>query len=411
MKQTELFTKVVKDAPKDETAKSAQLLIQAGYIYKVMAGVYAYLPLGLRVMNNIMEIIRQEMNAIGGQEVLMSTLQEKRVWESTDRWDDKNLDVWFKTKLKNDSDIGLATTHEEPLTDLVSHFLNSYKQLPFYAYQFQTKFRNELRAKSGIMRTREFIMKDLYSFSATQEQHDEFYEKAKQAYIRIFDRVGLGDKTFITFASGGTFSKYSHEFQTLSEAGEDLIYLDKKKGLAVNKEVMNPEVLADLGLDKDDLEEAKAIEVGNIFGLGTKFSSALNAQFVGQDGKKHDVIMGSYGIGPGRVMGTIVELFNDEKGIVWPESVAPFKIHLVNISKDKSHADMIYKTLQADNISVLYDQRDESAGVKFAESDMIGIPKRVLVSDKTLEQESVELKIRSTGETQTIKINDLKKAL
>lgn len=411
MLQSKLFTKVLREAPKDETAVNAQLLIQAGYISKVMAGVYAYLPLGLRVLENIMNIIREEMNAIGGQEIMLTTLQDKKVWEATDRWDDNNLDVWFKTKLKNDTEIGLATTHEEPLTNLIAKYLDSYKQLPFSAYQFQTKFRNELRAKSGIMRTREFIMKDLYSFSATQQQHDEFYEKVKQAYFNIFNRVGIGDKTFLTFASGGSFAKYSHEFQTLTESGEDIVYLDKKKKLAVNKEVFQPDVLKDLGLEKDELEEVKAVEVGNIFSLGTRFSGALEANFSDESGAKKDVIMGSYGIGPGRLMGTIVELLHDDKGIVWPESVAPFQVHLVNISKDQKPADDLYNSLQASKISVLYDQRDESAGVKFADSDKIGIPKRVLVSDKTLQQDSVELKIRASGETQIIKIKDLPKSL
>ena len=411
MRQSDLFCKVLREAPKEETAKNAQLLMQAGYINKSMAGVYSFLPLGLRVLENIMNVIREEMNAIGGQEILLSSLQDKKVWEVTDRWDDKKVDNWFKTKLANDTELGLAFTHEEPLTKLVAEYLNSYKQLPFSAYQFQTKFRNELRAKSGIMRTREFIMKDLYSFSATQEQHEAFYEKAKQAYIKIFQRVGIGDKTFVTFASGGSFAKYSHEFQTLTDAGEDIIYLDRKRNLAINKEVLTDDVLSDLGMKREELEEVKAVEVGNIFSLSTKFSEPLGAAFLDKNGSKQYAIMGSYGIGPARLMGTIVELLHDDKGIVWPDIVAPFKIHLINIAKDSSKADELYQTLQADNISVLYDQRDESAGAKFADSDMIGIPKRVLISDKLLAQESFELKIRSSGETQIIKIQDLLKAI
>jgi prolyl-tRNA synthetase len=411
MKQSELFTKVLRESPKDETSKNAQLLIQAGYVYKEMAGVYTYLPLGLRVLENIMTIIRHEMEAIGGQEMLLTSLQDKQTWEATNRWDDKQVDNWFKTKLANGSELGLAFTHEEPLTRLISGYLSSYKQLPFYAYQFQTKFRNELRAKSGIMRTREFIMKDLYSFSATQEQHDEFYEQAKQAYLRIFNRVGIGDSTFVTFASGGSFSKFSHEFQTLTEAGEDTIYLDRSKGIAINKEVMTPEVLSELGIDKNAVEEVKAVEVGNIFGLGTKFSDALNAKFLDQSGQSQSVIMGSYGIGPGRLMGVVAELLHDDKGLIWPASIAPYQIHLVNIAKDQAQADSLYNALQSVNYSVLYDQRDESAGVKFADSDMIGIPTRVLVSDKTLKEDSVEIKDRASGETQIIKIKDLPKTL
>jgi prolyl-tRNA synthetase len=411
MRQSELFTKVFREPPKDESARSAQLLIQAGYINKSMAGVYSYLPLGLRVLENIMSIIREEMNDIGGQEILLTSLQDRKVWEATDRWDDAKVDNWFKTKLANDTEVGLAFTHEEPLAKLAAEYVNSYKQLPFSAYQFQTKFRNELRAKSGIMRTREFIMKDLYSFCASQEQHDQFYEKAKQAYIKIFQRAGIGDKTFVTFASGGSFSKYSHEFQTITDAGEDIIYLDRKSKLAVNKEVYTPEVLDELGLKQLDMEEAKAVEVGNIFSLGTKYSKPLGLKYLDKAGSTQDVIMGSYGIGPGRLMGTIVELYNDDKGIIWPESVAPFRIHLVNIAKDSAEADELYKTLQSDNISVLYDQRDESAGAKFADSDMIGIPKRVLITDKTLKENSFELKNRASGETQVIKIQDILKAI
>jgi len=272
MRQSHLFTKTRKEAPKDETAKNAKLLIRGGFIHKEMAGVYSYLPLGLRVMNKIVNIIREEMNAIGGQELYLTALQDKNIWEKTNRWSDEVVDNWFKTKLKSGSDVGLGFTHEEPLTALMKEYIQSYKDLPRYAYQFQTKFRNEERAKSGIMRTREFLMKDLYSFSKDAKEHEEFYEKAKKAYVKIFDRLGLGDKTYVTFASGGSFSKYSHEFQTLTETGEDTIYVDEKNKLAVNKEVYTDEVLKDLGLNKKDIIEKKASEIGNIFSLGTRFS-------------------------------------------------------------------------------------------------------------------------------------------
>src|SRR5680860_514896 len=306
MRFSELFTKTRKDTPSDEVSKNAQLLIRAGFISKEMAGVYSYLPLGLRVFNNIVEIIRQEMNAIGGQEIFMTALQRPEVWKASQRWDDEAISVWFKTKLANGKEIGLATTHEEPLTDLMRQFISSYKDLPAYPYQFQTKFRNELRSKSGIMRGREFIMKDLYSFSKDRAEHDEFYELAKQAYGKVFDRIGIGEDTFVTFASGGSFSKFSHEFQTLAEAGEDTIYLSRDKKLAINKEVYNDEVLAELGLDKDELEEVRAAEVGNIFTLGTKFSDALNLVYTDENGIKQPVFMGSYGIGPGRTMGCLL---------------------------------------------------------------------------------------------------------
>ncbi len=411
MRQSQLFTKTRKEAPADEVSKNAQLLIRAGFIHKEMAGAYSFLPLGLRVFNNIVSIIRQEMNAIGGQELILTALQDKAVWEKTNRWSDKVVDNWFKTKLKNETEIGLAFTHEEPLTSLMTEYISSYRDLPAYAYQFQTKFRNETRAKSGIMRGREFIMKDLYSFSKTEEEHNAFYEKAKQAYLNVFERVGLGDRTFVTFASGGTFSKYSHEFQTVTDAGEDIIYVDEKKKIAINKEVYNDDVLKDLEINKKDITEQKAVEVGNIFSLGTKFSDAYGLTYLDEKGEKKPVIMGSYGIGPGRVMGTVVETLSDEKGIIWPEGISPFKIHLVLLAgkdgKAKEYADILYKKLAEKNIEVLYDDRDARAGEKFADSDLIGIPTRIVVSDKTLESKKLESKNRKTGEVKMIDETEL----
>lgn len=412
MLQSKLFTKTRKEAPKDEVAKNAQLLIRAGYIQKEMAGVYAYLPLGLRVINKIMGVIREEMNALGGEEVSLTALQQKETWQPTDQWDDAKVDVWFKTELKNGTELGLAVTHEPPMTKMMKDFVSSYRNLPAYVYQFQTKFRNEARAKSGIMRTREFIMKDLYSFSKDQAEHDMFYEKSKQAYIKIFDRLGLGDTTYVTFASGGMFSKFSHEFQTISDAGEDMIYVHEGKKIAVNKEVYNDEVLKELGIDKSELVEKKSIEVGNIFSLGTRFSDALSLKYKDAEGKSQSVVMGSYGIGPGRVMGTIVETFADEKGLVWPEAVAPFNVHLVALLDEegtvKKAADALYNKLSSEGVDVLYDDREASAGDKFADSDLIGIPKRYVLSAKTLKENSVEVKERKTGKVSMVKISDLK---
>ncbi|MCX6736273.1 MAG: His/Gly/Thr/Pro-type tRNA ligase C-terminal domain-containing protein [Candidatus Parcubacteria bacterium] len=406
MKQSQLFTKTRKEAPKDEVSKNAELLIRAGYVHKEMAGVYSYLPLGLRVLNKIENIIREEMNAIGGQEVSMTALQDRMLWEKTDRWDDAKVDNWFKTKLKNGNEVGLGFTHEEAITNIMTNHIASYKDLPIYAYQIQTKFRNETRAKSGIMRGREFSMKDLYSFSAMQEDLDVFYEKAKQAYKNIFERAGIGEITFVTFASGGVFSKYSHEFQTLSDAGEDTIYLSREKGVAVNKEVLNDEVLNDLGLTRDELEEVHSIETGNIFKLGTRFSAPIGLNYKDENGEQKPVIMGSYGIGPGRLMGTIVESFADEKGIVWPESVAPFKVHLIDL-REKEASDTLYKKLTDAGIEVLYDDRDQSAGEKFGGSDLLGMPYRVVVSSKTLASGKFEVKARKTGEVLMLDENEL----
>ncbi|MDY0302718.1 MAG: aminoacyl--tRNA ligase-related protein [Candidatus Moranbacteria bacterium] len=401
MKQSKLFTKTSKTFPKDEVSKNAQLLIKAGFINKEMAGVYSFLPLGLRVLNKISDIVRDEMNKVGGQEVYMTVLQSPEAWQKSGRWSDEVVDNWFKTHLKNGSEVGLGFTHEEALTALLKRFVSSYKDLPFYPYQIQEKFRNETRAKSGIMRGREFFMKDLYSFSRSKKEHDEFYEKIKQSYLNVFTRVGLGDRTYITFASGGTFSKYSHEFQTVTEAGEDIIYIDKEKNIAINQEVYIDEVIKDLGLDKEKMIKAKAVEVGNIFSLGYKFSEALNLTYKDEAGKEELVYMGSYGIGPSRLMGAVAEILSDEKGMVWPESIAPFRVHLISLNKDEE-AEKIYDELVGAGIEVLFDDRDVRAGEKFADSDLIGIPYRVVVSEKSLGQGGLEIKKRNQVESEII---------
>ena len=407
MRLSQLFTKTRKDAPRDETAKNAELLIRAGFIHKDAAGVYAMLPLGLRVLNKIIAIIREEMNALGGQELTLSTLQRKELWETTDRWSDKEVDVWFKTTYKNGTEAGLGWSHEEQLTDIMRGYLTSYRDLPAYAYQFQTKLRNETRAKSGIMRTREFIMKDLYSFSRTTKEHEAFYAKAQDAYTRVFERVGLGEWTYLTLASGGAFAEFSHEFQTETDAGEDTIYVDRKRRIAINEEVLSDKVIASLKLKRDELEEVKAAEVGNIFSLGTSKSEPLGLLFADEDGTQKPVVMGSYGIGPARVMGVIVERYADEHGLVWPEAIAPAAVHLVRLGDDEAvikAADQLYADLQAANIEVLYDDRDEQAGAKFADADLMGCPVRLTVSKKTLAEDSAELKHRTKSETKLIKL-------
>jgi len=411
MRQSQLFSKTRREAPKDEVSKNAQLLVRAGYVHKEMAGVYSYLPLGLRTLNKVIGIIREEMNAIGGQEMFLSTLQPQDSWEKTNRWSEESIDVWFKTKLATGSDLGLAPTHEEPMTAIMRDHIASYRDLPQYTYQFQNKFRNELRAKSGIMRSREFIMKDLYSFDRTEEDFRRFYEACAEAYMKVFTRVGLGDITYRTFASGGSFSKFSDEFQTLSEAGEDIIYVHKGKKIAVNKEVYQDDILAELGLSKEEHEECKAIEVGNIFPLGTRFSEALGLVFKDEDGTEKPVIMGCYGIGPARLMGTVVETFADEKGIVWPEEIAPFRVHLVEIASENSEvrteAAELYRELTEAGVEVLWDDRDVRAGEKFADADLIGIPLRVVVSEKTLAAGKFECVERKSGLTSHKSISEL----
>ncbi len=411
MRQSQLFTKTRKEVPSDEVSKNAQLLIRAGFIQKEMAGAYSLLPLGLRVVEKIKQIVREEMNRIGGQELIMTTLQRKELWERTDRWDDEKVDVWFKSELKSGGEVGFGWSHEEPITDMMTQFIGSYRDLPVYVYQFQTKLRNELRAKSGIMRGREFIMKDLYSYSVDEASHKKFYDKVIEAYHRVFERAGIGDKTFFTFASGGAFTQFSHEFQTLTDSGEDVVYLDKEKKIAVNKEVLNDDVLKDLGLSRENLVEVKSAEVGNIFSFGDVKSKQLDLYFKDESGNNTPVILGSYGIGVTRLMGVVVELLSDDKGIVWPKEIAPFQVHLVRLGTGEEvtrSADELYADLRKKGIEVLYDDRELHPGEKFADSDLIGIPVRFVVSEKTVAKNKVEVKYRSSSDSELL---DRKKAL
>ena len=414
MRVSQLITKTRKEAPADETAKNAQLLIRAGYVHKDAAGVYVWLPLGRKVLNNIIQIIRDEMDAIGGQEVVMSTLQRKEVWERTNRWDDEIVDVWFKTTYKNGTEAGLAWSHEEQMVDTFRQHIDSYKDLPKAAYQFQNKLRNETRAKSGIMRTREFIMKDMYSFARTEAEHKEFYDKVTAAYLRIFERLGIGESTYFTVASGGAFAEFSHEFQTICEAGEDVVYIDDEKHIAINEEVMRDDVLKNLGVQKDKLRKAKTAEVGNIFSFGTSKSEPYDFVYTDENGEQQFVVMGSYGIGPARVMGVIVEHMGDDQGIVWPTEIAPYQLHITSLGNDDAviaEANKIYNNLISAGFSVIWDDRDVSAGEKFADADLIGMPYRVVVSKKTIDSEAYEVKVRKTGEVLQLNLDELKKLL
>jgi prolyl-tRNA synthetase len=397
MKVSQLFTKTTKNAPADETAKNAQLLIQAGYVYKVMAGVYAYTPLGLRVLENIKQIVREEMNAVGGQELIMTSLQPKETWEGTGRWSDEAVDVWFKTKLQDGTELGLAWSHEEAILTMLGNYVNSYKDLPASVYQFQTKLRNELRAKSGIMRGREFVMKDMYSVHANEADMDAYYDKVVEAYKRVYDRLGIGSETYVTFASGGAFTKFSHEFQTLCDAGEDVLYVNADKTVAVNEEVLD-DAAAEIGISKDELQPTKSAEVGNIFKFGTEKSEKMGITYADADGSQKPLYLASYGIGITRVMGVIVEKMADDKGLVWPDNIAPFQVYIARLGDDEqvvAAADELYKTLTEKNIAVLYDDRDERPGKKFADADLLGIPHRVVVSNKTVAENQFEYKART----------------
>ncbi|MBR3248771.1 prolyl-tRNA synthetase [Candidatus Saccharibacteria bacterium] len=405
MRLSKTFVKTLREAPKDETAANGALLTRAGYIHKEMAGVYDFLPLGLRVLENIKNIIREELNKLDCEEVIMSALQNPEPWEKTGRFSDQEVDIWFKTELSAGGTLGLAPTHEEPMIEMVKKYVSSYKDLPFSVYQFQNKFRNELRAKSGILRGREFLMKDLYSFHTSEEDLDKFYAKVEGAYARIFERVGLGESTFETFASGGIFSKFSHEYQTFLPVGEDTVYYNKDKSLVLNKEVFEDEVLEEFGVNKADFEETTGAEVGNIFKLKFKYSEPLGLKYIDEGNSQQIVYMGCYGIGVSRLMGVIVEKFADEKGLVWPEAVAPFKYYLVGIGEDgERKAAELYAGHEDE---IILDDRDLRPGAKFADSELMGIPYRVVVSEKTLAKDSAEITERSTGKTSMIKLDKL----
>jgi len=407
MKQSKLFYKTLKENPKDEEAKNARLLIRAGFVDKVMAGVYNYLPLGFRVLKKIENIIREEMNAIGGQEILMPVLHPAENWKKTGRW--KSFEQLFKLKGAGNKDLALGPTHEEIVTPLAQKVVFSYKDLPIAVYQIQTKFRNEPRSKSGLLRAREFIMKDLYSFHASEENLEKYYMQVEKAYEKIWQRLGIGKITLKTYASGGDFSKYSHEYQTLCQTGEDEIYVCSKCKVAVNKELINEQSeCPECGNKK--LEKQNAIEVGNIFKLKTKFSNAFNFKYVDKHGHEKPVVMGCYGIGPSRIMGTLAEIFNDDKGLVWPDNLAPFDIHLINLNKNTNKSEKLYEKLINQGLDVLYDDRlGVSAGEKLAEADLLGIPHRLVVSEKT--GEKVEYKKRSEKEVKMLSEDEIIKML
>ncbi len=411
MRQSQLFTKTRKELPADEVAKNAQLLIRAGYISKEMAGVYAYLPLGMRVQEKIKQIVREEMNAIGSQELIMTALQNKQIWEQTGRWDDDTVDVWFKSDLKAGGEVGFGWSHEEPIGNMMKNYISSYKDLPVTVYQFQTKLRNELRAKSGVMRGREFVMKDAYSFAVGEEDHNKIYEAMKVAYMNVFERVGLGQDTFITFASGGAFTEFSHEFQTICEAGEDICYVCKEKGIAINEEVMSPETLKELGVTEAELVKTSMAEVGNIFNFGRQKAEDIGLYYKNEAGEDVAVWMGSYGIGITRLIGVVAEKFSDDKGLVWPEAIAPFKIHLVALNTEdegvRDWAEGVFASFQDKGVEVLFDDREARPGEKFADSDLLGLPYRVVVSRKGKEAGTFEVVTRATGEVRNLTEEEL----
>ena len=405
MKYSKLFGKTIKESPKDETSVNAQLLIQAGFIRKEVAGVYNFLPLGLRVLNKISNIIREEMNNTGAQELLLVSLQNKTNWEKTGRWN--SFDALFKVKSRYDFEYALGPTHEEVLVPLVNNFVNSYRDLPLKLYQIQNKFRDEARPKAGLLRGREFLMKDLYSFHESEEDLMKYYTLMKKVYKKTFSRLGLD--AIETVASGGTFSEFSHEYQVVCESGEDEIIYCPGGDFSENVEIIeNPEKLenkqCDLG--HGPLKRVKVVEVGNIFPLMDKFSKPFNLTYKDKDGKDQYVSMGCYGIGISRVMGVIVEVHHDDRGIIWPENVAPYQVHLIHLGGVHLSTSEAYNKLVKARVEVLYDDRKNvSAGQKFADADLIGIPVRLVISDK-VPQGKVEWKERNKHKAEVIAFSE-----
>lgn len=394
MLQSQLFPKTKREAPKDAESINHKLLYRAGFMDQLMSGSWTLLPLGWRVINKINKIIREEINAIGGQEMLMPLLHPKSIWNETGRWD-KADEVMYKLKDTHHKEYALSFTHEEIVMDLLRKNIISFKDLPVAVYHFSTKFRNELRAKSGILRGREFMMKDLYSAHVSELDLMNYYEKVKQAYIRIFTRLGFDFK--VTLASGGVFTdKNTHEFQVLCDAGEDTIYWEEGEEEAVNEEILKGK--------REEYQSAKSIEVGNIFPLGTWYAEKMGMNFTDQDGSKKPVWFGSYGIGPTRVMGTLVEVSHDERGIIWFPQVAPFDVHLINIRANQ-RAEQVYNKLKSSGIDVLFEDRDISVGEKFADSDLIGIPVRLVVSDKN--EQTIEYKQRNSEELSQLTVRQI----
>lgn len=409
MRRSKLFTKTQKNISKEAVSINHQLLVRAGFIDQLQSGVYTLLPLGLKVHRKIEEIIRRKMEEVDGQEILMPVLQPSKNWKKTGRWETLDDLVRFTTYYTK-NEVALGGTHEEVISPLAKKFILSYRDLPQYIFQIQDKFRDEKRAKSGILRGREFIMKDLYSFHTDEKDLDEYYEKLKTVYLEIFDEVGIGDKTYLTFAAGGTFAKYSHEFQTISKAGEDTIFICDKCNVAINKEIMKDQDKCPECQSKDFREE-KAVETGNIFKLKTKYSEPFDLKYTDKDGKSHHVIMGCYGIGIGRLLGAIVEVSHDDKGMIWPKNVSPYDIYLIDLDDKAKEAEKLYRELRAQGYKVMWDDRDVNASEKLKDADLLGFPVRLILSSKTLRDKKIEIKERSKKDCKLVEVKSVAREL
>jgi len=410
MRYSKLFPKTRKEVKAESV--NHQLLVQAGFIDQLMSGSWTLLPLGWRVVQKINQIIREEMNAVGGQEMLMPLLHPKEIWNETGRWE-KADEIMYKLTDKREKEFVLSFTHEEIVMDLLRKNIKSYKDLPVAVYHFSTKFRNEPRARAGILRGREFMMKDLYSAHTGEKDLLAYYEKVKKAYVKVFRRLGFNFK--VTEAAGGVFTdKNTHEFQVLSEGGEDTIFYCDACDWSENQEIYKGKEGDKCPVcQKGKTVRAKAIEVGNIFPLGTFYAEKMKVYFTDKDGKQKPVWFGSYGIGPTRVMGALVEVNHDDKGIIWPKNVAPYEVHLIKLktkNEKRKTGEEIYKKLTEAGVEVLWDDREEvSAGVKFADADLIGIPVRLVVSEKT--KNKIEWKERDSQKSELLSLEAVKTRL
>ena len=418
MKASNLILGTQRENPADAEIVSHQLMIRAGLIRQVSSGIYNWLPLGKKVLQKVEDIIRTEMNNSDAQEILMPMVQPASLWEESGRIDQYGQELLVFLD-RHDNKFCLGPTHEEIITDLCKNLLTSYKQLPVTLYQIQTKFRDEIRPRFGVMRSREFIMKDAYSFDLNKAGLDQSYKIMKDAYIKIFNRLGL-DYRIVKADSGAIGGSDSEEFHVLADSGEDLLAFSDKSDYAINAELLTElqEGQDPYSLEgkqspdgKGNLKLKKGIEVGHIFKLGKKYSEILNLRIQGENGDINPE-MGCYGIGASRIVAAAIEQNHDEKGIVWPKSLSPFQVALVEVnSKDnknvKDKCNEIYQLLKDNNIETLWDDRDKRPGVKFADMEVIGIPMTIIVGERTLETGQIEIKKRKDEKPELVSHQDL----
>lgn len=395
-------------------SQNAALLSRAGYICQIAAGLHTLLPLGLRVLNKIEQIVREEMDALGAREFVSPIIYPKEIWDKTGRWE--SIDVLYKLASRSGSELCIAATAEEVVATMARDQIHSYRDLPYAMYQIQNKCRDELRARSGLLRGREFRMKDLYSIHFEAADLDAFYESVCQAYMRIFTRCGIGERTVRTFASGGVFSRFSDEFQLICDSGEDTIFVKKDRSIAINAEVAKDTEAraAAFGGEEPDLSEVRAIEVGNTFKLGTRYTDSFDVSVSDSSGVRRSLLMCSYGLGTTRLVGAIAEVCNDAKGLVWPHAVAPYDAHIVVLqaaANSQENVRGLAERLRKAGISALVDERaDISAGEKFADADLLGMPYQIIIGRRS-DGKRFEVKTRNTGFTEMVDIDALSERL